>query len=416
MFALLIASAISANWAVLMAGSRGYNNYRHQADVFNIYNLLTKRGFDPEHIITLAYNDVVNHELNPFKGQVFSSADHKNVFPGNEKIDYQGKDATAENFIRVLTGNSKHGRSLQSTKEDNVFVYFNDHGAPGLLCVPSNNGPELYADQIEKTLQEMKAENRFGKLFFVIEACYSGSVAKNISIPDVFMFAAAGPTQSSYSADWDAEIDAFRTNEFTKNFVNYVKAHSTNKIIDCVNDVSKTTERSHVTAYGDFKVSRMKLSEFLLEGKEGEAAKTESKKSVEPESNGIPTKRAFIEFLERRIAKATGTQKTKLERMLEQEKQRRLKASSTFKHIARKFDSNGESMDANEPLSNTVNYNCYRTCVEGYRLFCGEVDEYELPKLRVFANLCENINASEILTQIREVCPQRWWRDEDLYI
>ena len=143
MLFLLFSFIMSKQWAVLMAGSKGYNNYRHQADVFHIYEILTRRGMPKENIITLAYNDIVNHKRNPYPGRVFATKDHHNVYPGRENIDYTGKDATAENFLRVLSGDTHNGRALQSTEEDDVFVYYDDHGAPGLLCVPSNNGPEI---------------------------------------------------------------------------------------------------------------------------------------------------------------------------------------------------------------------------------------------------------------------------------
>ena len=413
MLSLLLAGVFSANWAVLMAGSRGYNNYRHQADVFNIYDLLTTRGFDPSHIITLAYDDVVNHNLNPFKGQVFATLDHRNVYPGADRIDYREDQATAENFVRVLVGDTKKGRALASTKDDDVFVYYNDHGAPGLLCVPSNNGPEIYADQIRKTFQEMKEKQMFKRLFFVIEACYSGSVAGNITVDNVFSITAAGPTQSSYSADWDPSVDAFLTNEFTKHFVQFVESHPDQSIVNCLNHVSESTLRSHVTAYGDFKVAQAPLSAFLLSGPP-RRQRPSLIPTQEPESNGIPTKFAFIEFLKRRIAKSSGVEREQLERALAQEQTRRRRAATTFKGIVKHFMPNGGDVPM-LPLSG-VDYSCYRTCVEGYRLFCGEVDEYELPKLRIFGHLCGISNTSQILTQIREVCPQQWWRGEDLYI
>ena len=39
------------NYAVLVAGSNTYINYRHQADVFHHYQILIDRGFMPENII-----------------------------------------------------------------------------------------------------------------------------------------------------------------------------------------------------------------------------------------------------------------------------------------------------------------------------------------------------------------------------
>ena len=53
-------------------------------------------------------------------------------------IDYTGEDVTPEMFTAVMTGANN---VLQ--KSDKIFVYFSDHGAPGLLAFPSGY---LYAD------------------------------------------------------------------------------------------------------------------------------------------------------------------------------------------------------------------------------------------------------------------------------
>ena len=50
------------NWAVLACGSKGYTNYRHQADAFHVYQSLIKRGFSKNHIILFAY-DFKNDDL-----------------------------------------------------------------------------------------------------------------------------------------------------------------------------------------------------------------------------------------------------------------------------------------------------------------------------------------------------------------
>ncbi|KAH0786856.1 Clan CD, family C13, asparaginyl endopeptidase-like cysteine peptidase [Histomonas meleagridis] len=398
-----------------MAGSRGYNNYRHQADVFNLYHILKSRGFNTKKIITLAYNDIVNHEMNPRKGIVYNNASHINVYPGSKAIDYQEKEATAENFLRVLKGDKKNGRALETTDKDDIFIYFNDHGAPGLLCVPANNGPLLYADQLDKVLKEMYEQKKFRRIFFVIEACYSGSVARNISVPNVFVLSAAGPSQSSYSADWDDEVDAFLSNEFTKHFVKFILEQPKAKIIDAVNYVSQNVLRSHVTAYGDFRLTSEPLSTFLLDAKPVEIAETEESNS-DLESNGEYTKKAFITFLERKYKHSEGDEKEKIGKILANEKLRRKKSSDTFRRIANGFDIDGYSGFDNDESYDNILYDCYRTAVEGFRLFCGEVDEHELPKLRYFVKFCRSSDKQTILEHIRESCPSKLWSEEELYV
>jgi legumain len=45
-FLCLILLGSCANWAVLVAGSNTWYNYRHQADVFHAYKMLLAKGFD----------------------------------------------------------------------------------------------------------------------------------------------------------------------------------------------------------------------------------------------------------------------------------------------------------------------------------------------------------------------------------
>ena len=96
---LLLASA--ANRAVLTAGSSGFSNYRHQSDVFHAYQVLLKRGFNPDNIIVLAYDDIANSTSNPYRGKVYNKPTFKeagvDVYAG-VKIDYSGKHVTPKVF------------------------------------------------------------------------------------------------------------------------------------------------------------------------------------------------------------------------------------------------------------------------------------------------------------------------------
>ena len=57
-FLLILTVASAANWAVLVCGSEGFDNYRHHADISHAYQILKRGGFDADHIITMMYNDV----------------------------------------------------------------------------------------------------------------------------------------------------------------------------------------------------------------------------------------------------------------------------------------------------------------------------------------------------------------------
>jgi legumain len=97
LLALVLCLATSAQWALLVAGSNSYSNYRHQADVFHAYQALVQKGFDKEKIITFAYDDIANSALNPYKGKVFNKPSYQSpgidVYAG-VKIDYSGVNVT----------------------------------------------------------------------------------------------------------------------------------------------------------------------------------------------------------------------------------------------------------------------------------------------------------------------------------
>jgi legumain len=63
-----VTMATSDHWAVLVAGSSGYGNYRHQADICHAYQILIKNGMKAENIITFAFDDIANNSENPFPG------------------------------------------------------------------------------------------------------------------------------------------------------------------------------------------------------------------------------------------------------------------------------------------------------------------------------------------------------------
>lgn len=48
----------AANYAVVVAGSNGYYNYRHQADACHAYQVLHKHGIPDENIVVMMYDDI----------------------------------------------------------------------------------------------------------------------------------------------------------------------------------------------------------------------------------------------------------------------------------------------------------------------------------------------------------------------
>merc|ERR1712150_200523 len=117
-----------------------------------------------------------------------------------------GDDVTPENFEKVLLGTAS-GKSLKSTADDNVFVFFADHGAAGMIEFPQY--VDYHKSDFQKVLQKMSDQKKFKKLTFYLETCESGSMFQGLNIPGLYALSAAGPDESSWAAYCgdDAEVN-----------------------------------------------------------------------------------------------------------------------------------------------------------------------------------------------------------------
>lgn len=148
--------------------------------------------------MVMAYDDIANNSRNPFPDQLFNKPSAAGV-PGTDvyagcKIDYSGKDVTPQNFEAVLAGTAT-GKNINPTANDNVFVFFSDHGAPGLIAFPSST---MHKDDLQSALTTMKSKNRFNKLTFYLETCESGSMFEGMDIEGVYALSASSPSESSW--------------------------------------------------------------------------------------------------------------------------------------------------------------------------------------------------------------------------
>merc|ERR1712136_263315 len=103
------------HWAVLVAGSNGYYNYRHQADICHAYQILRQNGIPDERIIVMMYDDIANDTNNPTKGIIVNNPKGHDVYHDVPK-DYVGRNVTPEVFLSVLLGNATYLKDKGSGK------------------------------------------------------------------------------------------------------------------------------------------------------------------------------------------------------------------------------------------------------------------------------------------------------------
>ena len=208
----LLSFASATHYAVLVAGSNGFWNYRHQADTCHAYVTLVAKGFNPENIIVFSYDDVASSSENPFKGKMYNKPTYnqtgQDVYAGC-KIDYKGADVTSANFLKVLKGDAAgmkgigSGKVLKSTKTDRVFLNFADHGAVGLIAFPSDY---LYATDLLSAFDYMYTNGMYSELVFYLEACESGSMFQNLpNNTRIFASSASSADESSWGTYCDPD-------------------------------------------------------------------------------------------------------------------------------------------------------------------------------------------------------------------
>ena len=98
--------------------------------------------------------------LNPLRNLMGCLGSSNNITLPSQ--DYTGMDVTPKNFLKILRGENMtgvgSGKTLKSTKDDHVFVYFADHGAPGLIAFPRG---ELYAKDLMETIKFMYTKQTY---------------------------------------------------------------------------------------------------------------------------------------------------------------------------------------------------------------------------------------------------------------
>lgn len=273
------------HWAVLVAGSNSYSNYRHQADVCHAYHVLIERGFHPEHIITMMYDDVAHDRQNPFPGKLYNfpwktMEEAVDVYSGCA-IDYRGKDVSPSKFSAVLKGDeaTAKGRVLQSTADDHVFINFVDHGAVGLIAFPDPR-EVMHAKALMNVLEEMHKKKMYKQLTFYLETCESGSMFQGLLPKHLAAYAvtAANAKESSWGTYCGGEAKVAGKNIksclgdlFSVNWMaDSDKTQASNEsLADQYTTVKQQTAKSHVMRYGQTKhIGSEQVSDF--EGTTGE--------------------------------------------------------------------------------------------------------------------------------------------------
>ena len=408
----------SNHFAVLVAGSNGYWNYRHQSDIFHAYHILIKNGIPANNIIVFAYDDVANNSQNPFPGKVYNHPDPKgkgvDVYEG-VVIDYKGKDVTPEIFLDVIQGNEvKVGsqRVLESKENDNVFIYFADHGAPGLIAFPVTY---LYADNLIAALKNMNSNKKYKKLVFYIEACESGSMFANLP-EDINIYAttAANDRESSYAAYCGSEAKVNNKNlgsclgdEYSVNWMEDSDLHTEGEtLLDQFTLVKQKTKGSHVQHFGSHDIEKELIIDY--QGVNDEINRSYNNSEIKERNKILDSyKNNLIDSREVKLHYLYEQARTKNDLESNVALNAEIHFMEVTDEIFRRFD-NKLDISVSEYFSDEkrreVDFTCLRFNLELYKQKCNNFDEYTLKYVKNIVLACNKYSIDKVADAVFHAC------------
>ena len=237
--------ALEDNYAVLVAASQGWKNYRHQADVLGFYHYLKTKGYDDDHIILIMADDIAYNERNPLQGVVRRELSGTNLYE-DVQIDYRLGDLTLSDLKQILTGEPSEAYpvTLGSGTNDNVLFFWSGHGTQqGWEWKDTEHLDAGFA-------RSMFSDMQFRKMFAIIETCYSGGVAQGCTgIPGLLMMTAANPHETSKADAFDNELQVYLSNTFTSSILAQFGRNPMCSIYDLYLHAFDKTQGSHVMVY-----------------------------------------------------------------------------------------------------------------------------------------------------------------------
>lgn len=259
--------AHKGNMALLVATSKGWSNYRHQADVLAIYQQLKAAGYTDDHIILIVEDDIAFNTSNPEQGVVRVTLGGDNVHE-NVVVDYKMSDLQAGDFLAILKGERSERLPvvMETGENDNVFVYWSGHGVPGAMCW-NDDSYGITGDRLSATFMEMAQERSYRKLLMMVEACYSGGVMEKCEgVPGMLFITAANGDETSKADVFSTQLRVWMSNRFTSTFIEQIAENSSVAMRDLYYRLFINTVGSHVMVYNAENYGNLyssSMSEFI---------------------------------------------------------------------------------------------------------------------------------------------------------
>ncbi|KAL7611106.1 hypothetical protein Lser_V15G09720 [Lactuca serriola] len=406
-------------WAVLVAGSNGYGNYRHQADVCHAYQILKRGGLKDENIVVFMFDDIATSEMNPRPGVIINHPQGDDVYSGVPK-DYTGEHVTVDNLFAVLLGDKKSvkggsGKVVDSKPEDRIFLYYSDHGGPGVLGMP--NMPYLVAKDLIEVLKKKHDMGTYKEMVIYLEACESGSIFEGMLPEDLNIYAttASSSEESSYGTYCpgmepspppeyitclgDLYSVAWMEDSETHNLKKESIEQQFNKVKERTSNYDTFNSGSHVMEYGSKDIKPEKVSLYL--GFDPETLNLpDNLISFDKKMDGVNQRDADLIFLWQRYKKSSEMERAGLLKKITETMSHRAHLDNSIEMIGMLLfgPQNGRSIlhsSRGRGFPLVDDWECLKSTARLFEKHCGSLTQYGMKHMRAFANICNKVVEKE---------------------
>lgn len=249
-------------YALIIATSSKWENYRHQANAYAMYQLLKKNGMRDDHILLVSEDDIAQNPNNPLPGFIQAPEGGQNLYEG-VTVDYKTSALTFGELAGVVSGEHNPSSPHPGSK-DNLFVYWVGHGMPQ---GPMWLNEVIPSGEVRSFFKVLSEKHCFRKLFFAMETCYAGRVGKSCEgIAEMLCLTATNENETSKASKTDITGMLWISNSFTDALLKQFAAPLDKSIYDTYLNTYKQTIGSHVSVYNDklfANLYKTQISEFL---------------------------------------------------------------------------------------------------------------------------------------------------------
>ncbi|MBA0637882.1 hypothetical protein Godav_021958 [Gossypium davidsonii] len=418
-------------WAVLVAGSNGFVNYRHQADICHAYQILKNGGLEDENIIVFMYDDIAFDVENSRPGVIINKPDGDNVYKGVPK-DYTGEDVNVDNLLAAILGNKTgvrggSGKVVESGPNDHIFIYYADHGGAGILGMPS--GVDLTAKDLMNTLKKKHAAKSYESMVIYVEACESGSIFEGL-LPknmNIYAITAANANESSWGTYCPGEfpsppsdLDTCLGDLFSISWMEDSDIHDLRKetldqqyqLVRRRTAVDDMVGASHVMQYGNKTIAKQFVFNYM-----GANPKNDYYSPSSDDDSSLTTTPSIVSqhdatllhfWHKFRNAPEGSPKKTEAHKQLTDELSLRKHIDESVNQIISVVfgqEKVPEMLNTVQSAGNPLvhDWDCFKMLVNSFKKQCGSTSRYEMKYSRAFANMCNagvHINhATQAITQ-----------------